>query len=151
MDNRSKDYIRGRRTVLDNDQLTDGTQASPAVSSRTPRRSIKRLVPLFIFGVIALLIAREEVPAVSDAWERTFNPEQWLANKACQTAALDSIERKEFARILKRGEVNRTTDGLYIDNLVIGEMSVSGNEVAVEYTCYLNGAGELVNLNRIDR
>lgn len=149
MDKRSKDYIRGRKSVLSEDQVAELQSRRSDYSSKERSRSFKRLVPLIIFGLFALLIAKQEIPAVNDAWERMVSPEKWMAKKTCQNEALESIERKEFARILKSGKVNKTTDGLYIEKLVIGEMGITGDEVAVEYTCYLTSAGELIKLNRI--
>jgi len=103
-----------------------------------------------VLGFIVFLIARQEIPAVNDAWERTITPDKWLAKKTCQNAALESVKRREFARILRSGKVNKTTDGLYIENVVIGEMAVSGNEVSIEYSCYLTSEGDLIKLNRIE-
>ena len=149
MDKRSKDFIRGRKSVLNADHSSD-LKRTPGYSPKTRNRSLKRAVPLFVLGFIVLLIARQEIPAVNDAWERTITPDKWLAKKTCQNAALESIKRKAFARILRSGKVNKTTDGLYIENVVIGEMSVSGIEVSVEYSCYLTSAGDLIKLNRIE-
>jgi hypothetical protein len=138
MDKRQKDYIRGRQPVLDEGQ----------VSQRKRDRPFRKVIPLLVFAFIAFMIARQEVPAVGDAWDRMVAPDKWLAKQTCQKAALDSAERREFARILKSGKVNKTTEGLYIEKLVIGEMGQSGDEVAIEYSCYLDSAGELVKLNR---
>lgn len=149
MNKQQKDYIRGRKAVLDEAQVNALETDRFDHSSRKRSRPFRILVPILAFAFIALMIARQEIPAVSDALERMITPDDWLAKQTCQKAALASVERKEFARILKSGKVNKTTDGLYIERVVIGEMGRSGNEISVEYSCYLNSAGELVQLNRI--
>jgi hypothetical protein len=139
MNKRQKDYIRGRSSVLDNDQVAD----------RKRNRPFRKIIPLLVFAFIALMIARQEIPAVGSAWERVVAPDVWLARQNCQKAALENVKRREFSRILKPGKVNRTTDGLYIERLVIGAMGESGNEVANEYSCYLDSNGTLVRLNQV--
>ena len=138
MNKRQKDYIRGRSSVQDDDRVADRKRGRP----------FRKIIPLLIFAFIALIIARQEIPAVRSAWERVVAPDEWLARQNCQKAALESVERREFSRILKQGKVNRTTDGLYIERLVIGAMGESGNEVAIEYSCYLDSNGTLVQLNQ---
>jgi len=150
MDKRHKDYIRGRKSVLDEEQVNELKTDRFDNSSRKQSHPFRKLIPLLAFSFIALMIAKEEIPAVSNAWEQMVAPNEWLAKKTCQKAALASIERQEFARILKPGKVNKTTDGLYIERLVVGEMGQSGNEISFEYSCYLDSAGELVKLNRIE-
>ena len=140
MSERHKDHVRGRRSVLDTGRVAGVKRSRP----------FRKIIPLLAFAFVIVMIAREEIPVFSNAWERTFEPEAWLAKQVCQKAALESIERREFARILESGEVNPTNDGLYIDQLLIGEMGLSGNEVSIEYSCYLDSEGALVKLNRIE-
>ena len=149
MDKRHKDYIRGRKSVLDEEQVNELKTDRFDHSSRKRSRPLRNFIPLLAFAFIAFMIAKEEIPAVSNAWERMVAPDEWLAKQTCQKAALESVERMEFARILKSGKVNKTTDGFYIERLVIGEMGLSGNEISIEYSCYLDSAGELAKLNRI--
>ena len=113
-------------------------------------RSFGKLIPFLVFLAIVFLIAREEIPAVGDAWERMVAPDNWLAKQTCQQAAIERSEHKEFSRLLKPGKANKTTDGMYIDRLVVGEMGRAGDEVSVEYTCYVDSEGKLVKLNRIE-
>ncbi len=149
MSERDKDHIRGRRSVLDKEQVNALKLDRSGHLTRKRNRSFKKIIPLLAFAFIVLMIAREEIPAFSSAWERMFAPDEWLAKQTCQKAAIGRVEHKEFARILQSGEVNQTNDGLYIDRLVIGEMGQSGNEVPIEYSCYLDNEGKLVKLNRI--
>jgi len=150
MTDREKDYIRGRKPVLDSGQVK-GKDADPVYhSARVRHRPLRKIVPLLAFAFIALLIAREEIPAVRDGLERVFSPAEWQAKQTCRTAAFARAERGEFARMLEPGTVNKTNDGFYIEQLLIGEMGQAGNEVAVEYSCYLDSAGQLVKLNRLE-
>ena len=150
MNKRDKDYIRGRRSVLDEEQVNELKTDRFDRTSRQQNRPFRKIIPVLIFAFIAFMIAREEIPAVSNAWERMIAPDEWQAKLTCQKAALGSAERQEFTRILKPGKVNKTTDGLYIERLVIGEMGRSGNEISINYSCYLDSTGNLVKLNRIE-
>ena len=78
MGKRSKDYIRGRKSVLSEDQVADLQSRRTGSSSSERSRSFKRLVPLLVFGLFAFVIAKEEIPAVNDAWERMVYPEEWI-------------------------------------------------------------------------
>ena len=150
MNKRDKDYIRGRRSVLDEEQVNELKTDRFDRTSRQRNRPFRKIIPVLIFAFIAFMIAREEIPAVSDAWERMVAPDEWQAKQTCQKAALGSAERLEFTRILKPGKISKTTDGLYIERLVIGEMGQSGKEVSIKYSCYLDSTGNLVKLNRIE-
>lgn len=150
MDKRQKDYIRGRKSVLDEEQANELKTDRFGRSSRKRSRPFRNFIPILAFAFIALMIAIQEIPAVGDAWERMVAPDEWIAKQTCKEAAIESVERKEFARILKSGKVNRTTDGLYIEKLLLGEMGRSGDEISIEYSCYLDSEGALVKLNRIE-
>jgi len=146
MNERRRDTIRRRSSVLDAEQ----TGQTDAVHTRRLNRSraFRKLVPLLMFLVIALLIAKQEIPALDDAWERLVSPGNWQARQVCQQTAIAGSEDRDFVRILKPGRVHRTTDGVYIDRLVIGEPGQSGDETPVEYSCYVDGNGKLAKLNR---
>ena len=101
MNKRDKDYIRGRRSVLDEEQVNELKTDRFDRTSRQRNRPFRKIIPVLIFVFIAFMIAREEIPAVSDAWERMIVPDEWQAKQACQKAALGSVERQEFTRILK--------------------------------------------------
>jgi hypothetical protein len=103
-------------------------------------------VVLLLFGFI---VAYQEIPAVADWWQRLVEPQAWRAGQLCRQAAIKRSARPAFARVLKPGKVHSTQDGLYVEGLVLGEMGATGTEEAVAYSCYLNGAGELVKVNRL--
>ncbi len=148
MKDRHKDHIRRRSSVFESNQtdhLDDDRYETPSQHTRPGRK----LIPLLMFAAVGFLIAWNEIPAVNNAWDRIFSPDKWMAKQTCQKAAVEQSQRKEFARLLKPGKVNKTNDGIYIDRLIIGEMGQSGDEERVEYSCYLDSGGKLVKLNRL--
>lgn len=146
MTDRDQGSPEGRRSVLDDEQRSIGTRLTTRPGGG--RSGAHRLLPLLVFALIALLIAHNEIPAVRDWWDRTFSPEEWAARRTCQQGALARAPNKAYARVIDAGDFHRTSDGVYIDGLVLGEMGDAGSEVRVEYTCYLNAAGDLVKVSR---
>ncbi|MFQ5645183.1 MAG: hypothetical protein ACE5FQ_16015 [Thiogranum sp.] len=150
MNERRRDAIRRRSSVLDEEQTARADTGAVHVKRSHHDRPLRKIVPLLVFLAIAFLIARQEIPAVADAWQRLVAPDNWRAQQLCQQAAVARSGHREFTRVLKPGRVNRTSDGKYIDRLVIGEMGQSGDEVPVEYSCYVDSEGRLAKLNRIE-
>lgn len=152
MIDRNDDQIGRRKSVLERDRDALGTPAADMLFPRgargSDRRILHRFIPILFFAAILLLIGYNEVPAVRDTWDRTFTPQQWSARQVCAKTALQRAPNSAFARVIERGNVHPTNEGLYIDGLVLGEMGEAGSEIRVEYTCYLNAAGELVSLTR---
>ena len=146
MNERENETVERRKAAADN---TVGPESAYVREGRRRRKNFGRLVPLLVMLVIAFLIAREEVALVNEWSEKTFDPDAWLAKNTCQQAALNRSENRQYARVLKPGELHETQDGLYIDRLVLGEMGASGAEERVEYSCYLDAQGRLHRLNRI--
>lgn len=137
-----------RRSVLPEGRGDSPQRTAPyrrKATSRLPRR----LIPLLFFAVVAGLIAHNEIPAFAQWWERLIEPQEWHARQQCQQAALDAAANPAFARVIRPGKVHSTSEGWYVDNLVLGEMAGDGAERAVEYSCYLDSAGKLVQLNRL--
>jgi hypothetical protein len=134
--------------VLSPDPAEDRLRTAPY--RRTPRRAPgRKLIPLLFFVALAGLIAYNEIPAFAEWWERLVAAREWEAKRQCQQAALAAAANPAFARVVKPGKVHQTAEGLYIDGLVLGEMADGGVEQRVEYSCYLDSAGKLVQLNRL--
>ena len=108
-----------------------------------------KLIPLLFLAVFGVIIAYNEIPAFAAWWERVVAPQHWEAKQQCQRAALSAAVNPAFARVIKPGQVHHTSAGVYVDELVLGEMGEAGAEQAVEYSCYLDSAGKLVQLNRL--
>jgi hypothetical protein len=146
LDNQDIKGVR-RRQVLEQDQLESPLRTAPYRRKRSSALPGK-LIPVLFFALLAGLIAHNEIPAFADWWERLVAAQDWEAKQQCQQAALAAAANPAFVRIIKPGKVHKTADGLYVDRLVLGEMGDAGAEQAVEYSCYLDSAAKLVQLNR---
>lgn len=144
---RDKETV-SRRSILERDQATN----TEPRRFREPRRSrgLSRLIPVLIVAFVLLVIAREEIPAVSAWWEKTFNSRDWAVMQACQQAALGSLPDRQFGRVVDAGKVHRTEEGFYVDKLVLGEMGPEGAEQKIDYSCYLDNGYQVVKVNRLD-
>lgn len=115
---------------------------------REQGRRKQRLIPLLIFGAIAVLIAKHEIPAV-DGWiSRLLDADAWSAGEACRRAALRQLEQPDFARLLKPGKVERTQGGYYIGGILYSVLESSGEEQRYRYSCNVTATGEVVAINR---
>ena len=112
-------------------------------------RNLQRLIPLLIFGTVAVLIAKYEIPAV-DSWiSRTLNADAWNAGEACRVAALDQLEQPDFARLQKLGKVERTRGGYYVGGILYAVLHTSGEEQYYQYNCNVTTSGEVVTIDRV--
>ena len=113
---------------------------------RAHKRRLHRLIPLLIFGTVAVLIAKQEIPAV-DSWiSRQLNAEAWNAGEACRQAALGRLEQPDFARLLKAGKVEQTSGGYYIEGILYAVLQSSGEELHFRYSCNVTATGEVVTI-----
>jgi hypothetical protein len=126
-------------------------EAPPYTSARfrgKQRNPLKRLIPFAILAAFGVLIARQEIPAVSDWWQKTFAPDEWRARDTCRKAVLDDARERRYARMLASGKVHKTADGPYVDGLRIVVLGTTGAEETIGYTCYLDNDGQLFRLTR---
>ena len=113
---------------------------------RAHKRRLQRLIPLLIFGTVAVLIAKKEIPAV-DSWiSRQLNAEAWNAGEACRQAALGRLEQPNFARLLETGKVEQTSGGYYIGGISYAVLQSSGEEIHFWYSCNVKATGEGVSI-----
>ena len=150
MGDRHKEQIR-RRSVLSKDQVEPPSREAHASPGQRPRknRSFRRLIPILIFGAVALMIAKQEIPVIDQWWSKTFSPDEWHAGQTCQQAAVSNSRSPEFVRVLNPGKVHRTANGIYLEQLIIGEMGARGTEERISYSCYVDHTGALTKLNRL--
>ena len=113
---------------------------------REHKRRLHRFIPLLIFGTVAVLIAKQEIPAV-DSWiSRQLNAEAWNAGEACRQAALGQLEQPDFARLLKTGEVKQTSGGYYVGGVLYAVLQSSGEDLHFRYSCNVTATGEVVTI-----
>jgi len=126
-------------------------EAPGYAATRTGRRRhnpVKRLIPVLIMLAIGVLFARQQVPAFSDWWERTFTPDVWQVKQTCSQAALDTLKDSHYARLLDVGELHKTGDGPYLEGMRFSVLDSGGDTRVVGFTCYLDSQGRLFKLNR---
>ncbi len=83
------------------------------------RNRVKPLIPLIVMAVFAVIIARQEIPAVDNWWQKTFAHDAWRVKETCRKAALEDAKDRRYVRVLTTGKVHHTADGPYVDGLRI--------------------------------
>ncbi|MEE9492541.1 MAG: hypothetical protein V3W04_04095 [Gammaproteobacteria bacterium] len=159
MVNRHKDQISRRQSVLKRGKTHDEDEQFSNIDDEQGydlpsrhsgrRRGFGRFIPVFVMAMIAFMIAKSEVPAIDDWWERAISPDKWVARQTCQKTALERSEKRDYMRLIRPGKVNKTNDGYYVERLVYGEMGESGAEESIEYSCYIDTKGNLTSFNRL--
>jgi hypothetical protein len=124
----------------------------PAYSAARPRsrraNPARRLIPVLILAVFGVFIARQQIPAFADWWERTFMTAAWQTKSTCRQAALADLKDGRYARLLHGGDLHETPDGPYLTQMRFAVLGSNGQEQVVEYNCYLDSQGRLYRLNR---
>ena len=77
---------------------------------REHKQRMKRIVPLLVFGIIAVLIARQEIPAFSSWVDRLLDADGWAAAEACRKDSLQATGLPGYARLLNHGKAQATAD-----------------------------------------
>jgi hypothetical protein len=129
------------------DELKSLRSAGAERREREHRKRIQRLVPIVIFGAIALFIAKQEIPAV-DRWiSRLIDADAWDAIEACTERARTLVAEPGFARLLKRGEAERTDEGFYVSGVRFSELHSSGAERSYRFSCNVDRNGKVVTVS----
>ena len=118
---------------------------------RQARRRGGKFVPLAIFLLFGLFIATQEIPQVHQWVEAIINPQQAGIRETCIREALAASRQPDFARVIEVGEVDSTSNGFLVSEVVVGEMGENGNELRYEFTCYLDADGRMVKSHREDK
>jgi len=149
---------RGKRLRVYNDQVCAAVKSpqnelrslrseGAERREREHRQRLQRLVPIIIFGVIGLFIAKQEIPAV-DRWiSRLIDADAWDAIEACTEQARATVAEPGFARLLKRGEAERTGEGFYVSGVVFSELRSSGAERSYRFSCNVDRSGRVVTVS----
>ena len=137
-----------RPTGIDSETSTPEEAFGKRPNRSGNRRMLNRIIPVLMLTIFALLILRDQVPAVSDKIDSLLDPAAFSAVQLCRKAALSQSHTPEFARLVRGGKANTTSKGFFVDRLVIGEMDEQGGEQQVAVSCHIDQDGELVKLGR---
>jgi hypothetical protein len=146
------------RNVQTNRRPRQEVVGDSGAEARSYRRSDRRHGPrlarwvALLFAVfVGVLIARQEIPAFNDWWEKTFSQATWLVRNSCREAVFEDLAPHSYPRVLKPGELHNTADGPFIEGLRIAVLGEQGDEMVMEYSCYLDNDGHLYKLVREQR
>jgi hypothetical protein len=118
-----------------------------AAGRRSGRRNHGRIGALLVFGSIAVLIAKQEIPVV-DAWvSRLLDEDGWHAAEQCRALARSSTGQAEFTRQLRAGKAERTDGGFYVSGVVLALLDSNGEERTWHFSCNVSTAGEVLAIN----
>lgn len=124
------------------------TLRSARVAGEHRRRSYHgRIAAVLVFGSIAVLIARQEIPAVDDWFSRLLDKEGWHAAEQCRALARDSTGQAQFTRQLHAGKVQRTDGGFYVSGVVLALLGSDGRERTWRFSCNVSNTGEVLAIN----
>lgn len=130
-------------------QRDENNESQRYPGQKTSRRGRKQsLIPVLIFGIVAIFMLSEQFPWVGDKVKGIFSPTKQSAIESCREAALQESPQPEFARIIKGGEASKTQNGLLIENVVVGEMSHDTGEQRFRITCHVDHNGVIANFYR---
>lgn len=108
----------------------------------------RSLIPLIVFGAVALFIASREIPWLQDKVNGLISPAKQAAIEICRDAALNESPQPEFARIIRGGKATATQNGFVVSRLILGEISSNEGEQRVHFTCHVSNDGVIANLHR---
>lgn len=115
--------------------------------ARRSKRLHGRVAALLVFGAVAVLIAKQEIPVVDSWFSRLTDEQGWQAAEQCRAAARSSTGQAEFVRQLKAGKSERTEGGYYISGVVLAVLDDSGEEQLWRFSCNVSAGGEVVAIN----
>lgn len=106
-----------------------------------------RVAALLVFGAIAVLIAKQEIPWV-DGWiSRMLDESAWLAAQQCRDVARQQTGEPEFSRLLKAGKTQKTAGGYHVSGVVIAVLDEQGSENTYHFGCNVTPSGEVVAIH----
>ena len=111
---------------------------------------MRKLIPLLIFSLVAVFIAREEIPAFSNWVDRILNADAWTAAEACRTAALAATGNPGFARLTDNGKAEETDDGYFVGDVEYEVLGENGEQRDYSFSCNVTRNGEVVSINGAD-
>jgi len=115
------------------------------------KSGFRKLIPFIIIGGMVLFIASKEIPGFRSAIEYYTNPERWQAGESCRNKAISLASSTDFVRLVDWGEIHETSNGYFIENIVVGEMAEQGGEQRFNVDCYADSKGKLVRADRNEK
>ena len=128
----------------------DDPRLNPEYRRTNSRAGRRAMLPILMFGIIALVIASKEIPMVHDFVQSVIAPQQHQAAQTCRQEAMQLSRKPAYARVVRQGQVHSTQEGFYVEGLVIGEMGEQGGEVRFAVDCYTDSEGRLVRADRVE-
>ena len=110
------------------------------------RQRMKKIFPLLVFGIIAVLIARQEIPAFAGWVDRLLDADAWVAAEACRMASKAAITNSGFARLTDNGAARETDDGYFVDDVEYTVLGADGQEREFNFRCNVTRAGKVVSI-----
>jgi hypothetical protein len=111
---------------------------------RDGRQIHARVAALLIFGAIAVLIAKREIPWLDSRVERMLDESAWLAAEQCRDMARKQTGDPGFTRLLKSGKTQKTPGGYHVRNVDVAVLEGEGGERTYRFSCNVTPAGEVV-------
>jgi hypothetical protein len=112
------------------------------------RRRSSKFIPFIMIGIFVAFILSQEVPGFRHAIDYYIANDKWQASETCSQKALQMSKTPDFMRIIEYGDVHKTENGFFIENIIVGEMAEQGGEQRFSVDCYTDAAGNLVRADR---
>ncbi len=106
-----------------------------------------RIAAVLVFGAIAVLIAKQEIPWFDSRVDRMLDESAWLAAEQCRDMARKQTGEPEFSRLLKSGKTHKTPGGYHVSKVDIAVLDAEGGERTYRFSCNVTPAGEVVAIH----
>jgi len=111
------------------------------------RKTTGRIAALLVFGSLAVLITRQEIPGVSNLIDRLFDEPAWQAAEKCRAMARGQTSQPGFSRMERSGKTKKTEDGYYVSGIVISVLDSEVGDHDYYFSCNVTSAGEVVAIH----
>lgn len=106
-----------------------------------------RIAAVLVFGSIAVLIAKQEIPWLNSMLDRLFDKPAWLAAEQCRNMARSQTGQPDFSRLRNSGKTEKTAGGYYVSGVVMAVLNPEGGEHTYHFNCNVTPAGEVVAIH----
>lgn len=84
---------------------------------------------------------------MADGIDRWLQPSVWQARMDCREAAYERLHQASTARLIRRGEVHRTSSGRLVDDVRIGALTPGRGETEWRFQCHMDEELRLLEVN----